>query len=86
MKNRLIPIIAALACTSAAGQVSHTLYYMESVPQTNILNPARQPRANKYISVPGANAYVAASTNLRPLDFFQKDGDKWLTPLNNGFD
>ena len=86
MKKTLTSIYAALCCICATGQVSHSLYFMESVPQTTMLNPARQPRANKYIAVPGANVYMATSTNLRPLDFFQKSGDEWLSPLNKEFD
>lgn len=86
MKKILASIFAALTCSFASSQISHALYYMESVPQTNILNPAHQPRAHLFIAVPGTNAHFGMSTNLSPLDFFQKDGDKWLTPLNNGFD
>ena len=86
MKRLITAIAATLAAASATAQVSHSLYFMESVPQTTLLNPARQPRANKFIAVPGANAYAAASTNIRPRDFFQKKGGKWLTPLNDGVD
>ncbi len=86
MKKSLISILAALGCTCASGQVSHALYYMESVPQTNLLNPARQPRANIYIAIPGTNLYVAESTNLRTLDFVQKKDGEWVTPISSKFD
>lgn len=86
MKRLMTTIAAATIAAAAQGQTGHSLYFMESVPQTTMLNPARQPRANKFIAMPGANAYVAASTNIRPRDFFQKKDGKWLTPLNDGFD
>lgn len=86
MKRVITYAAFALAACSATGQVSHSLYFMESVPQTTLLNPARQPRAHKFIAVPGANAYAAFSTNLRPRDFVQEKDGKWLTPINDGFD
>lgn len=86
MKRLITAIAIALTTVSASAQVSHALYFMESVPQTTLLNPARQPRATLYIAVPATNLYIGEHTNLRPLDFFQKKGDTWLTPLNDGFD
>lgn len=86
MKKLITAIAIALTAGTASAQVSHALYFMESVPQTNLLNPARQPRATMFIAIPGANAYVGESSNLKPLDFFQKKDGVWLSPLNDGFD
>lgn len=86
MKKLIISIAAALTAMAADAQVSHALYFMESVPQTNLLNPARQPRATKFIAIPGANVHAAAYTNLVACDFFQKKDGEWLTLLNDGFD
>lgn len=86
MKKRITTMAAAaLTCCMASGQISHSLYYMESVPQSALLNPALQPRADIYVAIPATNIYFGESTNLQPLDFFQKKDGKWLTPLNDGF-
>lgn len=86
MKRIITAIAIALTTVGASAQISHALYFMESVPQTTLLNPARQPRATLFIAVPGANVYVGENTNLEPMDFFQKKDGKWLHLLNNGFD
>lgn len=89
MKKQHILTAAALMVSTLgmSGQiVSHSLYYMETVPQTTLLNPARQPRCDVYVAIPGVNIFVGESTNLSPTDFVQKSGNEWLTPLRNGFD
>jgi len=46
----------ALCCTALLpmmGQVNHTLYFMERIPQSNQINPALQPNCNVYVGLPG---------------------------------
>lgn len=86
MKKHLSIITIALACVlPLKAQISHTLYNQESVPQITLLNPALQPRCNFFVTIPGANIYTGISDNIRPTEFFKKNGGKWITPLESEF-
>lgn len=86
--KRLSYIIALVCICSltANAQVSHSLYTLESVPQTTVLNPARQPRTNFYVGIPAVNFYIHESSNIRPREFFQKHEGQWITPIDANFD
>lgn len=60
-----------------SGQNPMTLYFMETIPQISQTNPAIQPRANKFISLPSVNQ--AFSSDLALKDVVQKSGSDWVT-------
>lgn len=48
--------LSFIGYTAVLGQVNHTLYFMERIPQSNQINPALQPNCNVYIGVPGLSS------------------------------
>ena len=86
MKKILYTLALTVICNSVANaQVSHSLYTLESIPQSTVLNPARQPRSNFYVAIPAVNQYYQVSTNLRPRRFFQRADNEWITPIDSKF-
>lgn len=52
-------IVLIFMHTVLNGQVNHTLYFMDRIPQSNQLNPAIQPRCNFYFGIPVlSTAYI----------------------------
>ena len=68
MKKIIIPILAMLLWQGATAQTSLSLYYMDNVPQTSILNAARQPRCNMFIALPGVS--FRAESNIKESELF----------------
>lgn len=60
------------------------LYFMETIPQSQKLNPAFQPRANGFFSMPSVN--VLMQSDMAFKDAFQDKGSEWVTPLSRRFD
>lgn len=50
-------IICLSISISLIGQVSHTLYFMDRIPQSNQLNPAIQPKCNFYFGIPVLSSF-----------------------------
>ena len=71
---------------TAAAQQPLSLYYVDNVPQTSALNPARQPRANGYFAIPGANVSFMLESNIMLKEFFQEKNGVWVTPTSREFD
>ena len=46
MKRYIAPLLIALLAVNATAQTSMSLYHMEVVTQSSMLNPARAPRCN----------------------------------------
>jgi len=80
-------IILTLWVGALNGQVRqpHSLYYMETIPQISQMNPAFQPRANGYLSLP-VNFNIDLFSDLAPKDIFQRQGNNWYTPFDEPFD
>lgn len=69
---------------NASAQPSLSLYYMESVPQSSLLNPARQPRCNMFITV--ASMSLHTETNIKESKLFTKVNDEWNFITDKNFD
>jgi len=68
-------------------QESSTLYFLETVPQSNLLNPALAPRCNGYFGVPGINAiYMKFQTNVSQKHFLQTTDSGTVSLLSRHFD
>ena len=68
----------------AKAQASLSLYYMDNIPQTALLNPARQPRCNMYIALP--NVTFRAESNVKESELFQKVDGEWHSFIDKAFD
>lgn len=84
MKRYVIYILLLLLWYDAAAQPSLSLYYMESVPQSSLLNPARQPRCNMFITV--ASMSLHTESNIKESKLFTKIDDKWNFITDKDFD
>jgi Family of unknown function (DUF5723) len=58
-------IISALFWGNTFAQDSQTLYYMNRVPQSTMMNPAMQPIYNFYLGVPGISTLQISAGNNR---------------------
>lgn len=86
MRKHIITILTGLMAFTAAAQQPLSLYYVDNVPQTSALNPARQPRANGYFAIPGANVSFMLESNIMLKEFFQEKNGVWVTPTSREFD
>lgn len=86
MRRYIVTILVGLMACAAFAQQPISLYYMDNIPQTSALNPARQPRANGYFAIPGTNVNFMLETNLMLKEFFQENDSVWVTPLSHEFD
>lgn len=68
----------------ATAQPSLSLYYMESVPQSSLLNPARQPRCNMFITV--ASMSLHTETNIKASKLFTKVDGEWNFITDKNYD
>jgi hypothetical protein len=69
------------------GQESMALYYLENVPQSNLLNPAITPRCNGYFGVPGVNTlYMNIKTDLSHRAFLQESDSGPISLTSKYFD
>ena len=90
MKIKIISysfILSALFLFSVNAQVRqpHSLYFMETIPQTTQMNPAHQPRANGYVSFPLANVNADAFIDIALKDILQQQNGKWYMPLESDY-
>ncbi len=71
------------------GQAQQTLslYYLETIPQVQNLNPAMAPRANGYLGIPLAGStYFGINTDMFGSDLVQNYNGEWITLTNAGYD
>ena len=59
------------------------LYFMETIPQISQINPAMQPRANRFYALTSVNQVF--QSNLAFKDVFQKSGNDWVTLDSENF-
>jgi hypothetical protein len=91
MKAKHILSISVIALTSmltATAQYPTALYHLESLPQSQFLNPANMPRANGFFGMPGINSVFATlNSDIAFKDALQQVApNEWVTPLNSRFD
>ncbi len=83
IKYMILFLFAGFQAQKAQAQLPVSLYYLENIPQSNLLNPAMVPRANGFVGVPLINGiYTNISTDISPGTFYQNG----LLPINEGFD
>ena len=64
-----------------------SLYYLETIPQVQNLNPAMAPRANGYFGIPLASStYFGINTDMFGSDMVQKYNGEWITLTHEGYD
>jgi len=69
------------------GQESMILYYLENVPQSNLLNPAMTPRCNGYFGIPGVNTvYVNLQTDISQKFLLQSTDSGTFSLISKFFD
>ena len=88
MKKRtgifIIIILTFAFHTKAQNPLS--LYYLENIPQTTLLNPAMAPRANFYLGIPGINTiYTSLNTNIAS-GIVQEQSNGYVFLGQDGFD
>jgi hypothetical protein len=78
-------IVFLFVAISAKGQDPMGLYFMQTIPQSSLTNPALQPRANWYIQLASVNQYF--QSDLAFKDAFQDQGNgEWVDMLSSRFD
>ena len=80
-------LISASICAAlqAQARAPHALYFMETIPQVSLLNPAVQPRANVYVALP-VNFGIDLHSDLALKDLLQKQNNEYYSPLEREFD
>lgn len=86
MKRYIAPLLIALLAVNATAQTSLSLYHMEVIPQSSMLNPSRAPRCNVFVSMPCANLSLRGETNIKLSEMFQKVNGQWNFLTDNDFD
>jgi hypothetical protein len=85
LKKLTLAALFTLSVIQVRAQIPMSLYYMETIPQSNQLNPGMAPRANFYVSLP--SVFAGFQNDVAFKDVLQKVNDhEWVTPLNNQFD
>ena len=51
----LLSVLAFYIPKPLAGQESNTIYFMNGVPQSYMVNPATQPRCNAFLGLPSSS-------------------------------
>ncbi len=68
------------------GQQSNTLYYMNEVPQSHLLNPATQPECSFYLGFPGLSPFYFSTDNsslsLKNILWYDPELDSVITFLH----
>lgn len=83
----LVLIALSYCFITANAQVASSLYFMETIPQNNMLNPAMTPRANIFIGFPGVNTIHAnAHTGFSGDEILQQHNGDWFLPTNKMYD
>jgi hypothetical protein len=83
-KYILTVFVAFVVLVPVPGQNPMGLYFMETIPQSHQINPAMQPRANTFVSLPSVNALF--QSDMAFDDVFQEVSGEWITPLSQRFD
>ena len=60
------------------------LYYMETIPQSFMINPAMQPRANGFFALPSVNQNFKSDVAFKNI--FQENSPEWVSPLSSKYD
>ncbi|GHT78169.1 hypothetical protein FACS189464_1140 [Bacteroidia bacterium] len=81
--NLFFPVLLGIA-VSAKAQDPMLFYYMETIPQSNRVNPALQPRANAFLMGPALRFNL--NSDLAVKDILQQKGDQWYSPVEKDFD
>ena len=69
----IIGIGFLLTIARGFAQEPMALYYLETLPQSTLLNPASDPRCNGYFGIPGINTlYFNFQTDVSQKAFFQR--------------
>ena len=68
----------------AGGQNPMGLYFMETIPQSSQLNPAMQPRAHVYVTLPSPGLQIQSDLGFTDV-FQEQSGGEWVTPLSSRF-
>lgn len=82
-KYIVVVAIFAFAGLQLKAQNPMGLYFMETIPQSNQINPAMQPRANAFFALPSPN--FSFRSDLAFNDVFQDKGNEWVTPFSERF-
>jgi hypothetical protein len=70
--------------TSISAQHNSTTYYMNTLPQSTLLNPANQPDCNFYLSLPGLSFDIQNSVlNFDNLYKWDPEAGKYYTPFDD---
>ncbi len=78
MKKSIIILVLVLSGTVLYAQAPLSVYYLENIPQSSMLNAAKAPRCNGYFGVPGINSvYSSFYTNVSTPELFQKHNNQW---------
>ena len=76
------PFLAGLITADAQNPMG--LYFMETIPQSSQLNPANQPRANGFFTMPSPAINIQSDVGF--TDAFQEQSNgEWVTPLSRRF-
>lgn len=86
MKRYITSLLIALLAMNATAQTSLSLYHLEVVPQSSMLNPAKAPRCNVFVGMPGTNISLHGETNIKMSEMFQKVNGQWKSLTDNDFD
>jgi hypothetical protein len=86
-KSIVIFILGLFLGFKIQAQQMLSLYYLETIPQVQNLNPAMAPRANGYLGIPFAGStYFGVNTDMFGSEMVQKYNGDWVTLTNAGYD
>ncbi|MBN2164924.1 MAG: hypothetical protein JW717_01470 [Marinilabiliaceae bacterium] len=70
LKYTLI-LLTIISSNITKGQMPMTLYYLENVPQSSMINPAMNPRPNFFFAIPMTNFGTTFQSDMAMDDFIQ---------------
>lgn len=89
MKNKIkhiIPALLLLIASSSGAQVATSLYFMDNLPQSNILNPAFDPNYNFYFGLPIINStHISFSSDIGLADVYNQESGRYFWNTKEGF-
>ncbi|ASB50140.1 DUF5723 family protein [Alkalitalea saponilacus] len=83
-KKIYIITLVFIVSTTVKAQSPMGLYFMETIPQSSHINPAMQPRANAYVSLPSLNLMMQSDVAFSTI--LQRHGGEYLSPISSRFD
>lgn len=87
IKAFLLCTILSLSSAMVKAQIASSLYFLETIPQSNMLNPAMTPRTNVFIGLPGANSiYTSIHTEASQSNILQSKNGIGVLPGNDAYD